>query len=141
MGASVDENAFFPVAMTSNTYSYSYPSWDSKWTHAYLKKNKSYFSKKIFLLKFNFQDESYLHANCLFCILILCRRCFSFQFLYFGIRKHISILIGASLAEKMWYFSEKCSFWSLISKMKISCMLNVSFIFCLFTVNAFFFSS
>ena len=46
--------------------------------------------------------------------------------------------MDAFLAKKMWYFSEKCSFRSLISKMKISCMLIACFIFCLFTVNAFF---
>ena len=47
--------------------------------------------------------------------------------------------MNVSLAEKMLFFSEKCSFLSLISKMKISCMLIACFIFCLFTVNAFFF--
>ena len=44
MGASVDENAFFPVPMSSNTHSYSYLSWGSKWAHPYFLK-KSYFSK------------------------------------------------------------------------------------------------
>ena len=59
-----------------------------------LKKNHI-FLKKMLFLKLNCQDKSHLHATCLFCILILCRKCFSFQFLYCGIRKHISILIGA----------------------------------------------
>ena len=36
-----------------------------------------------------------LLAHCLFCILILYRKCFSFQFLYCGIRMRFSTLIGA----------------------------------------------
>ena len=35
-----------------------------------------------------------LLAHCLFYILILYRKCFSFQFLYCGIRMHFSTLIG-----------------------------------------------
>ena len=48
----------------------------------------------MFLLKLKLQDESHLNAFCLFCILILYRKYFSFQFLYCGIRMHFSILIG-----------------------------------------------
>ena len=40
-------------------------------------KKKMYFAKKMFFSKYNFQDESHLHANCLFCILILYRKWFS----------------------------------------------------------------
>ena len=94
----------------------------------------------MFFLKLNFQDESHLHANCLFCILILCRKCFSFQFLYCGIRKHISILIGAQNGRisswKNVIFFWKMFFLKLNFQLLIDC-----FIFCLFTVNAFFFSS
>ena len=39
------------------------------------------------------------------------------------------------------FFFWKCSFWNLISKIKIGCMRIACFIFYLFTVNAFFFSS
>ena len=92
MGALVNKNTFFPVPMSSNTYSYSYPSWGSKWAHAYLK--KSFFSKKMFFLKLNFQDEDQLYANCLFHILSLYRKCFLFQFLIGCIRMHIHILTG-----------------------------------------------
>ena len=134
---------FFPVHMSQNTYSYSCPSWGSNWTHAYLK-------KIMVFLKLNFQDESHLHANCLFCILILCCKCIFFQFLYCDIRKHIFIIIGAQNGRiscwKIVIFFWKISFWSLISKNNISCMLIACFIFCLFTVSyfvslPFFFSS
>ena len=100
---------------------------------------KSYFTKKLFFLKLNFQVDSHLYAICLFFILILYRKCFFFFFSVF-VLWHTCAQMEAFLAEKMWYFSEKCCFWSLISKMKISCMLIACFIFCLFTVNAFFFS-
>ena len=41
---------------------------------------KSYFTKKLFFLKLNFQVDSHLYAICLFFILILYRKCFFFSF-------------------------------------------------------------
>ena len=60
---------------------------------AFLVGKNSYFAKKMFFLVLNFQDESNLHATCLFCILIFTVN--AFQFLYLGIRTHSSILIVA----------------------------------------------
>ena len=128
--------SFFPVPMSSNTYSYSYPSWGSKWAYAYLK--KVYFSRKMFFLKLNFQDESHLHANCLFCILILCCKCFSFQFLSCGICKHISILMGAQNG-RIYSWKNMIFFWKMFflkfnfqdkDQLYANCLFHILSLYC-----------
>ena len=72
---------------------------------------KSYFGKKMFFLKLNFQDESHFPADYLFCILVLI---LCIQFLYCGIRIHSSILAGAQTGRiaswKNVIFSRKTYF-------------------------------
>ena len=108
MGTSVDENIFFFQFLCRRIRTHVLIVAGVQ-NRCMLILKKSYFFEIMFFLKHNFQDEIHLHANCLFCILILCRKCFSFQVFYCGIRKHISILIGAQ-AEKLWYISKKMLF-------------------------------
>ena len=78
---------------------------------------KSYSGKKMFFLKLNFQDESHLHADYLFCILVLYCKCFSFHFSYCGILIHSSVLVGAQTGRiavwKTVIFSRKTYFSKL----------------------------
>ena len=69
--------------------------------------------KKIFFLKLNFPDESDLHGNCLFGVLILYRKCFSVQFLYCAIGMHSSILIGP-LNGRISSWKNTIFFWKLV---------------------------
>ena len=46
-----------------------------------------------------------------------------------------------SLEKKQSDFAKKCSIWSFISEMKVTCMSTVHFKFWLFIVIAFFLSS
>ena len=49
---------------------------------------------KIFILDLNFQNEDHSFANSLFNILIISRKCITFQFLTSDIRMHFPILTG-----------------------------------------------
>ena len=118
-------------------YAHSHPERGSKWMY------QDTFYWKLFFLKLNFQRECGLCANCLFYILTI-SLCLLFQFLSCGIHVHITILTGVQDGcITSWKNSHILHFffWSLISKMKISGKPIAYFIFWLFTVNAFFFSS
>ena len=88
-------------------------------------------SIKNILLEVNFQVEGPLYANYLFFILAIWRK-----FLLF-----VCIQKYASVGEEMVIFWWKLCFWSLFSKMKVTCTEIACFIFSLFTVSSFFYGS
>ena len=94
MGASLDENTFFSSSYVVE-YLFKFKSYLGLKMDACLLEKTYILLKKLFFLKLNLQDESHLHANCLFCILVFYCKCFSFQFLYCGIHIHSSIPIVA----------------------------------------------
>ena len=63
-------------------------------------------------------------------------KCLFFQFICRRIRTHIPVLAGAQIG-RMLIWKRSWSFWSLISKMKVTCMLIACFVFWFFAVNAF----
>ena len=77
------------IFMMCYTYAHSYPNRGSKWTHHY-----SYFAKKMYFLKLDFQDEGHLYVNCSLSTLTIHSKYFLSQFLILGILLHIPILIG-----------------------------------------------
>ena len=95
-------------------------------------------------MKLNFQEEGHLYANCILYILTFCHKWHLFQFLGYGIRMQIIILTGVwkrHSGYKNGHILLKMYFWSLTSKVKVTCMLIAYFIFWFFAVNSFFFSS
>ena len=109
-------------------------------------KGSAFLLKKMFFLKLLLLDEGHLHANCLFYILTIYPKCHPFQFFSCGIRMHIPILTGVqnghiSRLKDSVFLAKKCSFWSFFSLMKVTCMPIACFIFRLFILSAFFFSS
>ena len=95
------------------------------------------------LLKINFENGGCIYANCLLGFQTIYLKCLLLQFLGRGIRIHIQIL---TLDENERFSSlrnshilvKKCSFFTLISKMKVTCMVIVCVIFSLFIENTFF---
>ena len=144
MGASVDENAFFLQFICCKIR-----------THIPILAGAQ--NGRMLIWKISWFFWGLISKMKVTCMLIACFvfwffavNAFFFQFLYCDIRKHIFIIIGAQNGRiscwKIVIFFWKISFWSLISKNNISCMLIACFIFCLFTVSyfvslPFFFSS
>ena len=87
----------------------------------------------MFFLKLNFQDNGHLHANCLFCILIIYRKCFAFQFSCRGIGMHISILTGVQNRR----FSSWKNGYIFLKKFILNNMQMARFVLSLINVNAF----
>ena len=121
----------------------SHPNKGSKWTHKSQKKNNTILLKKNFL-KFIFWNEG--HANCYVYILTIYLWCVFFTFsdcnmCYAHAHPNKSLNWTHHWLKNWSCFAKKCSFWSVISKMKVSFMPISSFIFSLFKVNTFFFSS
>ena len=122
----------------------SHPNRGSKWTHkSQKKKNSTILLKKIFF-KFIFWNEG--HANCYVYILTIYLQCLLFTFsdcnmCYAHAHPNKSLNWTHHWLKNWSCFAKKCSFWSVISKMKVSFMPISSFIFSLFKVNTFFFSS
>ena len=100
---------------------------------------------KSFFLRLCFRDEGRLNAKFLFDIFTIYPQCHLFHFLSRGTRMHIPILTGVQNEPErhikdMLKNAEKCSFWSLISKMEVSSESISFFIFSLCNVNSFLFS-
>ena len=71
---------------------YSCPNTGSKRLNCHIKND--HILLKIVLLKHNFQDQGLLYANCLFYILTIYSKYFSFHYLSCGICMYIPILTG-----------------------------------------------
>ena len=97
------------------------------------------------LLKFNSQNGGYLCAKCLFYILTVFREYLFFSSLVVAYIYTIASQQGFKkdvlATEKMVIFSNKMYFWSLISKIKVTCLRIACFLFRLFILKVFFFSS
>ena len=104
---------------------------------------------KMLILNLNFHGERHSFVNCLLYILIILRKCLAFQFLTSGISMSCPICPVRNRGWK-WtfhqpknrrYSSEKCLFWFLTSKVKVSSVVTSCFIFWLFKVNVSLFST
>ena len=81
------------------------------------------------------KNRCFSRWKCLFFPVPMSSNMYSYSLYYLGLQ------MGACLYKEKLYFSNKSFFWSLISKMKVTCMLIACFVFWFFTVNAFLFSS
>ena len=79
-------------------------------------------------MKLNFKYEGQLHANCLFYTFTTYHKYLVFQLLSRGIRMYIDISTASQnrhiISRKKVKFSKELFFWSLISKMKVGCMVG-----------------
>ena len=93
-------------------------------------------------MKRNFQEKRHLYTNYVFYILNFYRKCLLFRFLGYSKRMQIFILTVVWKRHigryKNGHILLKMYFWSLLSKMKVTCLLIVSFISFLFNINIFF---
>ena len=124
---------------------YSNPNRGSKWTHK-SPKRQCFFAKKMFFLKLLFRDKGHLYTNYLFYILTFTAIAFFFSFLMlWHTYAHSHLNTDSNWThespKQQSNFAKQMYLLSLISKTKFTCIPIAYFIFFLFAINGFFFSS